>query len=278
MTAFDKEMNLDVSRRKLLAGAGAAGLLSVANLLVGCGGGRASASTNLDSTILNAAATAEALATVMYDNLTKSVLYTQGLSGNVNDQAYLVAGREQESLHYQTLTGAGAVPLATTFYFPMGMFTTSNASQSVQTALNTLVTLEDAFIAAYLIGVRDLSTAGLKVLAAQILGVESEHRAFGRVIAADLNLSSVTGLSGVAEQVQGSAGHAANNIAYERTFSTSGPAFQNINDVVKALGPFVTAPTPGTAGAFDPTSYTYNAASNFYETESPTIALDSTTP
>ncbi len=278
MSVCEKELNLEVNRRKLLAGVGAAGLLSVANLLVGCGGGSASASGNMDSTILNAAATAEALATVMYDNLTKSALFTQGLSGNVNDQAYLVAGREQESLHYQTLTGAGAVPLTTTFYFPSGMFTTTHAQQSVQTALNTLVTLEDAFIAAYLIGIRDLSTTGLKVLAAQILGVEAEHRAFGRVIAADLNLTSVTGLSGTAEGVQGSAGHAANNIAYERTFSTTGPAFQNINDVVKALGPFVTAPAAGTAGAFDPTSYAYNTTANFYLTETPTIALDSTTP
>ena len=278
MSLRSNDLSLDVSRRKLLAGAGAAGLLSATNLLIGCGGGRASATANTDGTILNAAATAEALATVMYDNLIKSTLYTQGLSGNVNDQAYLAAGREQESLHYQTLTGAGAVALATTFYFPSGMFTTASATQSVQTALNTLVTLEDAFIAAYLIGVRDLSTTGLKVLAAQILGVEAEHRAFGRVIAADLNLTSVTGLSGTAEDVQGSAGHAANNIAYERTFSTTGPAFQTITDVVKALGPFVTAPVAGAAGAFDATAYTFNAASNFYLTEAPTIALDSTTP
>jgi hypothetical protein len=39
-----------------------------------------------------------------------------------------------------------------------------------------LVTLEDAFIAAYLVGVRDLSTPDLRVTAARIMGIESDHR------------------------------------------------------------------------------------------------------
>ncbi len=265
-------------RRRFLAGIGAAGLVTASTMLVGCGGGSSRASTNMDSTIINAAATAEALATVMYDNLIKSSLNTSGLNGNVNDQAYLTAGREQEYLHYQTLVAAGGVPLATTFYFPVGMFTTANGTQSVQTAINTLITLEDAFIAAYLIGVRDFSTSALKVLAGQIAGVESEHRVLGRIIAADLGLSSVTGLSGTAEGVQGSAGHASNNIAYERTFTTTGPSFQNISSVVAALGPFVTPPSAGAAGAYDPTPYALNTTANYYLTETPVITLDSTTP
>ena len=63
-----------------------------------------------------------------------------------------------------------------------------SGTANYQTTLNTLVTLEDAFIAAYLIGIRDLSAASLRVLAGQIMGVESEHRVFGRVVATDLGL------------------------------------------------------------------------------------------
>lgn len=267
-----------VSRRRFMAGIGTFSLGTVGGyLLAGCGGSSSSAASNQDSTIINAAATAEALATVMYDNIIKSAIYTQGLNGNANDQAYLVAGRVQEAIHYQVLVSAGAQPLATTFYFPVGMFSTANGSQKPQTVVNTLITLEDAFIAAYLIGIRDLSTSALKVLASQILGVESEHRVLGRVVAADLGLSSVTGLSGMPESVVGSSGHSANNIAFERTFSSTGPMFQTINDVVKALGPFVTPPAQSNSG-FDPTPYPFNTTANFYLTESPTVTLDSTTP
>ena len=52
-----------------------------------------------------------------------------------------------------------------------------------QTTLNTLVTLEDAFIAAYLVGVREFSTADLRVTAARIMGIESDHRTLARVVA-----------------------------------------------------------------------------------------------
>jgi hypothetical protein len=40
-----------------------------------------------------------------------------------------------------------------------------------QTTLDVLVTLEDAFIAAYLVGVRKFSTANLRVTAARIMGI-----------------------------------------------------------------------------------------------------------
>ena len=52
-----------------------------------------------------------------------------------------------------------------------------------QTTLDILVTLEDAFIAAYLVGVRNFSTADLRVTAARIMGIESDHRTLARVVA-----------------------------------------------------------------------------------------------
>jgi hypothetical protein len=229
---------------------------------------KSSSSGSSDQSIINAAATAEALASVMYDNIiNNSPAYTQlGSLGNINDQAYLVAGRQQEAIHYATLVGAGAAPLAQTFYFPTGMFT----DMTYVTTVNTLTLLEDAFIAAYLIGIRDLSTPSLKVLAGQIMGVEAEHRAFARVIAADLSLHQTIGLSGAAELTDGPT-HAANNLAFERTFSSK---FMTISDVVTALGPFV---SPGASG-FSSTAYPFNTTAGYYTSESPTVTLDDTTP
>jgi hypothetical protein len=51
-----------------------------------------------------------------------------------------------------------------------------------QTTLNILVTLEDAFIAAYLVGVRNFSTTNLRLTAARIMGIESDHRTLARVL------------------------------------------------------------------------------------------------
>ncbi len=122
-------------------------------------------------------------------------------------------------------------------------------SSTYHTTVNTLITLEDAFIAAYMIGVRDFSTSNLRVLASQIMGVEAEHRALGRVVAADLSLHYTTGLSGHHEFVDGP--HAAvNNIAYERRFE---PPLRTINDIIGALTPFVQS---GAAG-FSTTPYPY---------------------
>jgi hypothetical protein len=217
----------------------------------------------MDSSILNAAAIAEALATTMYFNIIKSTIYTS-LNANPPDQAYLVAGYEQELDHYKALVSLGAKPVAsgTNFYYPAGMFTNKQAT------LNTLETLEDAFIAAYAIGVRDFSSAGNKVLASQIMGVECEHRVLGRVVAGDLGLTFTQGLSGAPESVS-PPGHTANNLAYERTFTTALP---NIAAVVTALTPFLTGKGMGpTAFVFDSTTMTLPAGIT-------AVTLDATAP
>lgn len=263
--------NLDsqLNRRELLRLGGMAGLgLVSAGFLAGCGGsgGSSSSSNNSDQQILNAAATAEALATTMYYNIinTTGGIYKNGLSGNAPDKAYLVAGYEEELNHYNFLVSAGAVPLATTFYFPTNMFV------DPQTTVNTLITLEDAFIAAYLIGVRDFSTQALKVIAAQIMGVEAEHRTLGRVITNDLGLTSVTGLSGNPESVVAPNG-TSNNLAYERTFSAALP---DISHVVSALGPFVTVGATG----YSTTPFTFASASGTASAGQPAVTLNGLTP
>ena len=70
-----------------------------------------------------------------------------------DDQGYLKAARQEEMSHYlleKSVTGKPS-PF-TTFYYPQKMF------DDAQTTLNMLVTLEDAFIAAYLVGVRNFRT------------------------------------------------------------------------------------------------------------------------
>ena len=99
-----------------------------------------------------------------------------------------------------------------------------------QTTLNVLVTLEDAFIAAYLVGVRDFSTPDLRVTAARIMGIESDHRTLARVIGDDVEpaLQSITGIQGKAESVE-----PPNNNGYERTLG-----WTSISAAVEALTPF----------------------------------------
>jgi len=260
--------NPSLDRRSLLQKGTAAGLgLFAGGLLAGCGGSGTSSvgSSSGDKSILNAAATAEALATVMYYNLinTPNGIYQQ-LAGNTPDQAYLVAGFEQELNHYEFLTANGGTSAASTFYFPKNMFI------DPQTTVNTLVLLEDAFIAAYLIGIRDFSSSALKVIAGQIMGVEAEHRALARVIAHDLNLSQTTGLNNTAESVAPPSS-TANNLAYERTFSSALP---NISAVVTALTPFF---KPGAAG-FATTTFTFASASGNPSANQSPVTLNDTSP
>ena len=130
----------------------------------------------------------------------------------------------------------------TTFYFPQKMFA------DAQTTLNTLVTLEDAFIAAYLIGVREFSTADLRVTSARIMGIESDHRTLARVVAPGVAaadggpIESVTGIQKQAESVD-----PPNNNGYERTLG-----LKNIGQAVEALLPFAETKAAEKAG-FDAT-------------------------
>jgi hypothetical protein len=130
----------------------------------------------------------------------------------------------------------------TTFYYPVNMFS------DAQVTLNTLVTLEDAFIAAYLVGVRFFSTPDLRVTAARIMGIESDHRTLARVVAGDVApqnggpLKTTTGIQGVAESIA-----PPNNNGYERTLCLTG-----INGAVDALLPFVD-PTAAQKAGFDTT-------------------------
>jgi hypothetical protein len=132
--------------------------------------------------------------------------------------------------HYQLAQKLTGSPVAySRFYYPAGMFANG------KTTVNTLVTLEEAFIAAYLVGVRHFSSSDLRVAAARILGVESDHRTMARVLGPGLDptdggpLRSISGIQGVAEAVD-----PANDNGYERTLG-----WAHIDQAVSALLPFV---------------------------------------
>jgi hypothetical protein len=113
-----------------------------------------------------------------------------------------------------------------------------------QVTLSTLVTLEDAFIAAYLVGVREFSTPDLRVTAARIMGIESDHRTLARVVAPNVAsqdggpVEAVTGLQGKAESVD-----PPNNNGYERT-----QRWTTIKKALEALTPFADKSAAAKAG------------------------------
>src|SRR2546421_13090417 len=130
-----------------------------------------------DIEILGAAQIAEALAVTTYTNIINTAPFFARLASD--DQGYLKAAVQEEMSHYLLEESLTRKPAAfTTFYYPAKMFS------DAQTTLNILVTLEDAFIAAYLVGVRDFSKSGLRVTAARIMGIESDHRTLARVVGA----------------------------------------------------------------------------------------------
>jgi ferritin-like protein len=180
-----------------------------------------------DVEILIAAEIAEALAVTTYTNIINIAPFFANLASD--DQGYLQAARQEEMSHYlleQSVTGKPS-PF-TSFFYPPNMFA------DAQTTLNVLVTLEDAFIAAYLVGVRRFSSPDLRVTAARIMGIESDHRTLARVVGPGVAavdggpVENITGFQGVAESVD-----PPNNNGYERTLCLT-----QIEQAVQALTPF----------------------------------------
>ena len=158
-------------QKAAVAGAGVAGMAAVLPSSAFAAG-----ATQTDVDILGAAEIAEALAVTTYTNIINHAPFFKRLAAD--DQGYLKAARQEEMSHYLLEKGAlGNKPSPfTAFYYPKHMFSNAHVT------LNTLTSLEDAFIAAYLVGVRHFSTADLRVTAARIMGIESDHRTLARVL------------------------------------------------------------------------------------------------
>jgi hypothetical protein len=237
----------NVDRRSFLraTGAGTVGLASAAALGSGLLGTHLAAAsqkkdsddqdkddrnkklTKGDIDILVAAEIAEALAVTTYTGIIDSAFF---MNLESDDQGYLEAARQEEMSHYLLEQSASGKPSPfMTFYYPPKMFT------DAQTTLNVLVSLEDAFIAAYLVGVRQFSTPDLRVTSARIMGIESDHRTLARVVGPGVAavdggpIELITGIQGTAESVD-----PPNNNGYERTL-----LWTEISQAVTGLLPFV---------------------------------------
>ena len=217
----------------MLVGGGALGALAPSFAAAAKKGGV----TKGDVEILVAAQIAEALAVTTYTNIINAAPFFTRLAED--DQGYLKAAREEEMSHYlleESVTKKHS-PF-TTFYYPKNMFA------DAQTTLNVLVTLEDAFIAAYIVGVRDFSTPNLRVTAARIMGIESDHRTLARVLSGGVSatdggpIEHITGIQNRSESID-----PPNNNGYERTLK-----WKSIKSALKALTPFASAAAAGKAG------------------------------
>ena len=190
-----------------------------------------------DRDIILAAEIAEALAVTTYSNIINTAPFFGRLASD--DQGYLQAALQEEMSHYALEQSVTSQPTPfTKFFYPRNMF------DDAQTTLNTLVTLEDAFIAAYLVGVRRFSTADLRVTAARIMGIESDHRTLARVVGPGVSshdggpIEFITGIQGIGESVD-----PPNNNGYERTLK-----WTRIQQAVAALTPFVDQAAAAAAG------------------------------
>lgn len=156
------------TRRRFVTGAagaiGGMGLLGLMNESA-----FAASSDNSAENILNIAATAEVLATIVNTVGPEKVALDDVTKANIN------AAAREELLHYQALTGAlGAKALTTTIYVPDEVFA------SKENLLNTLVAGDQIFVNAYLIGTTVFARAKKHKsarYAAEIMGVEAVHRA-----------------------------------------------------------------------------------------------------
>ena len=230
-------MDRTLTRASLIRGGAAAGVGLAVGGLMGVAPSFASGATQGDVDILVAAEIAEALAVTTYSNIIFRAPFFTRLADD--DQGYLKAARQEEMSHYLLEKSAtGKDSPYTAFFYPHHMF------HSARVTLNTLVSLEDAFIAAYLVGVRNFSSADLRVTAARIMGIESDHRTLARVVAPGVAprdggpIERVKGIQGVSESVD-----PPNNNGYERTLGLT-----DISQAVDALLPFVDASAAAKAG------------------------------
>ncbi len=161
------------TRRKFVAGAastlGGLGLLSLPGTALANG---SQSDGNDPQTILNVAATAEVLATIV-----NTIGWQKGLGGDAVTQRNIKAAAREELVHYQVLVASGGKPLTKRIWVPDAVFASRTG------LLNTLQVGDQIFVNAYLIATKTFGNAGNGALAAttaEFMGVEAVHRALAR--------------------------------------------------------------------------------------------------
>ena len=154
------------TRRKFVAGAGAA--LGGIGLLGLSGGAEDAFAKNDAQTILNVAATAEVLATIVNTVGAERVALDAVTKRNVQ------AAAREELIHYKFLRKFGAKPATKKIWVPNKAFANKDGF------LNTGIAGDQIFINAYLIGTTAFAKARSTVFArftAETMGAEAVHRA-----------------------------------------------------------------------------------------------------
>lgn len=165
------------TRRKAVAGAASAiaalGLMQVPDALAKDSDGASDDGNNNPKTILEVAATAEVLATIIN---TLAPIKVHGFDATTTRN--LRAAAREELIHYNVLTGPlGSKALTKKIWIPDAVFA------SPANLLNTVIVGDQIFINAYLIGTTTFAAAGnakFARVAAEFMGVEAVHRAVAR--------------------------------------------------------------------------------------------------
>ncbi len=172
--AIDEEhANESASTRRKFVG-GAAATLGSMGLLGATGGASALAKTARKqdpATILNVAATAEVLATIVNTVGGERVALDSVTKANVDAAAY------EELIHYKVLRSVGGRPATKKIWIPDGLFASSSSF------LGGLVQGDQIFVNAYLLGTTifgDLGEGKLARTTAEFMGAEAVHRALAK--------------------------------------------------------------------------------------------------
>lgn len=143
----------------------------------------AAAGTNDPQTILNVAATAEVLATIVNTVGYQKVAFkdTPGIPGTAKvTKINIAAAAKEELLHFDVLQRLGGRPVTKTIFVPDAVFASMDGPQGL---LNTVIVGDQIFINAYLIATTAFGLAGngkLARAAAEFMGAEAVHRAVAR--------------------------------------------------------------------------------------------------
>jgi len=205
------------TRRQLVGGAAVAlGGVAAATLpgvaFAGDVSGAGHTSTD-PQTILNVAASAEVLATIV-----NTVGSEQGFL-DATTQANVEAAAEEELIHYQVLRDFGGRPASRRIWVPDSVFA------SAENLLSTLEVGDQIFINAYMIGTTTFGAAGKGKLArftAEFMGAEAVHGALARQSLGKLGNDRVFMKFRQEERAQGAP-------------NRGQPGFTNILDAVKQL-------------------------------------------
>jgi hypothetical protein len=116
-------------------------------------------------------------------------------NGNPHHVRYLQAALDAEAKHAAQWLKAGATARQAHFYFPAGTFTRLGTSVSPNSFLGLLERLESLMVSLYTTASAQflhLRRPDLALQAAQIMGVEAEHRSLGRIVASVLPPNNLT--------------------------------------------------------------------------------------